>query len=155
MVWKEVTQEELERGLKETCARLIEMSKGTVWADMRPELVSCDVNERTCVVAFEVQPWMGNPVGVLHGGMMATAMDIAMGMGTIFWSDGCFTPSISLQVNYARPVPLGKRLLVRGKVDHAGRTMCCASGTAWAEDTPDKTAATATGVYFVDRGEQN
>jgi acyl-CoA thioesterase len=35
--------------------------------------------EETCEVAFEVQDFMFNPQGSLHGGVIATAMDISMG----------------------------------------------------------------------------
>jgi uncharacterized protein (TIGR00369 family) len=32
-----------------------------------------------CVVSFEVKPFMYNPQGSLHGGVLATALDISMG----------------------------------------------------------------------------
>jgi uncharacterized protein (TIGR00369 family) len=35
--------------------------------------------EETCVVFFEVKPFMHNPQGSLHGGVLATALDISMG----------------------------------------------------------------------------
>jgi len=35
--------------------------------------------ERTCTVRFSVVPALFNPQGTLHGGILATALDIAMG----------------------------------------------------------------------------
>lgn len=35
--------------------------------------------ENTCVVTFELKDFMFNPQGSLHGGIIATAMDISMG----------------------------------------------------------------------------
>lgn len=35
--------------------------------------------ENTCTVAFDVIPTLLNPQGSLHGGVLATAMDISMG----------------------------------------------------------------------------
>lgn len=32
-----------------------------------------------CLVAFDVKPFMFNPQGSLHGGVLATALDISMG----------------------------------------------------------------------------
>lgn len=32
-----------------------------------------------CLVSFEVKPFMHNPQGSLHGGILATALDISMG----------------------------------------------------------------------------
>ncbi|MDA9529947.1 MULTISPECIES: PaaI family thioesterase [unclassified Bradyrhizobium] len=33
----------------------------------------------TCVVSLDVKPYMFNPQGSLHGGVLATALDISMG----------------------------------------------------------------------------
>lgn len=35
--------------------------------------------DETCIVSFEVKPFMYNPQGSLHGGVLATALDISMG----------------------------------------------------------------------------
>ena len=32
-----------------------------------------------CIVSFDVKPYMFNPQGSLHGGVLATALDISMG----------------------------------------------------------------------------
>src|SRR5262245_62927221 len=36
-------------------------------------------DQESCTVAFEVNPLMLNPQGSLHGGVLATALDISMG----------------------------------------------------------------------------
>jgi uncharacterized protein (TIGR00369 family) len=33
----------------------------------------------SCIVSFEVKPFLYNPQGSLHGGVLATALDISMG----------------------------------------------------------------------------
>ena len=35
--------------------------------------------DETCTVSFAVKPFMYNPQGSLHGGILATALDISMG----------------------------------------------------------------------------
>jgi len=35
--------------------------------------------DQQCVITFEIQDFMRNPQGSLHGGIIATVMDIAMG----------------------------------------------------------------------------
>lgn len=44
-------------------------------------LIGLAVNygERTCSVAFEATPVLFNPQGTLHGGILATALDVSMG----------------------------------------------------------------------------
>ena len=36
-------------------------------------------DQESCTVTFEVNPLMFNPQGSLHGGVLATALDISMG----------------------------------------------------------------------------
>src|SRR5258708_34410349 len=35
--------------------------------------------DESCIVSFEVEPFLYNPQGSLHGGVLATALDISMG----------------------------------------------------------------------------
>lgn len=41
--------------------------------------MSVSYEEDACIVSFEVKPFMYNPQGSLHGGVLATALDISMG----------------------------------------------------------------------------
>jgi beta-phosphoglucomutase family hydrolase len=60
--------------------------------------------------AKEHQGWPG----VLHGGVIATLLDEGMGWATRFAGLDCVTAR--LQVSFRRPIPIGERLLISGRV---------------------------------------
>src|SRR5262245_14405564 len=64
-----------------------------------------------------------NPMGTLHGGVLATLADTAMGMAFAaqLGPDETFT-TLELKINFVRPVWQG-RLIATGRVVQAGRTV--------------------------------
>jgi uncharacterized protein (TIGR00369 family) len=49
-----------------------------------------------------------NPVGVCHGGMLATLADMVLGFGVAVQADvDSFMPTVSLACDYLAPAPLG------------------------------------------------
>ncbi len=60
----------------------------------------------TCAVSFDALPPLFNPQGSLHGGVMATAMDISMGH-LLHWVAGAGT-TLEMQVQYLAPVTGGR-----------------------------------------------
>ncbi len=119
---------------------------------MKPQFVSCDYETMTLRLSFQVEEYMRNPVGVMHGGAVAGAMDIAMGSMTFFMNGEYLTPTINMNVSYERPVFTGKRLIVESQGISCGKTMAYATSRAWMEDAPDKIVASASGTYFTPTG---
>lgn len=118
----------------------------------RPTLENCDSRARTARYRVRTYPWMSNPMGVLHGGMTAAILDTFMGiLCRGMYGDGVTTPTVTLTVNYARPIPLDADLIVRARVTHTGGASCHAAGEIRLADSPDAVLATATGVYCVAR----
>ena len=75
------------------------------------------------VIDFEAGPQHANPMGTLHGGIICTIADSAMGLAyasTLADSDAFST--VELKVNFLRPVRRG-RLTAHGRVVTAGRTL--------------------------------
>ena len=109
-------------------------------------LIDCDGPAGVLVLGYETKPWMANIWGVVHGGVTATLVDTCMGI-TCGVQSGVITPTVSMTVNYARPVPLNARIEVRT------RTICCGStsGQIYAEvypaGQPEQLLATASGAY--------
>ena len=66
------------------------------WLDGR--IVSCGVGE--IEVKFKVRPEMGNPVGLLHGGIQAAMMDEVIGMASATLGDKGFMLTIDLHTNF-------------------------------------------------------
>ena len=95
---------------------------------------------------------MRNPAGVMHGGAVAGALDIAMGSLTYYMCGEFLTPTINMSVAYERPVPTGKRMFVEAVCLSCGKTMAYATARAWLEGVPEKTVASASGTYFTASG---
>ena len=81
--------------------------------------------------------------GILHGGVVATLLDTAMGraVSTLCRDDqGCVTAQ--LNVNFIRPSWSGETLTITGEVQHSGRQTSVARG----EIRTDSGALVATGT---------
>ena len=113
------------------------------------ELYSCDFETSTVTLVMDPKPWMGNPMGILHGGVTASVLDMTMGLLCRYCSGGNMTPTVNMNVSYLRSGPLDKRLYIRADLTKRGMTICYASGSIWAEGAEDKPIATSTGAYYV------
>ena len=60
-----------------------------------------------------------NPYGLLHGGMMATLVDTAMGAACMLKNKRVVT--ISMTVDFMHAVPIGSRIMTRARVLHNGK----------------------------------
>lgn len=98
--------------------------------------------ENACIVQFEVKEYMFNPQGSLHGGVMATVMDISMGHLLKHVSGPGVTLEMKLQ--YLRPVTQG-RIRVRGQFIKRGKEICFLSSEA--SDSRGKLVAIATSTW--------
>ena len=109
-------------------------------------LMDCDGPTGSLALSYRTKPWMANIWGVVHGGVVANLVDTCMGI-TCAVQCGVITPTISLTVNYARPVPLDAEVTVRTRTVRCGAT----SGQMYAEvypaGQPDKLLVTASGAY--------
>ena len=74
-----------------------------------------------------------NPIGLIHGGLLCTLMDSAMGVAVqTKLPAGVGGPSIELKVSFLAPVPYdGSELEVRGQALRVGRRVAFAEGHAY------------------------
>ncbi len=77
-----------------------------------------EYDDEVCVVHFDVKDYMFNPQGTLHGGVIATVMDISMGH-LLKHMSGVGT-TLEMKTQYVRPVQTGK-LCCKGEFTHRGR----------------------------------
>jgi acyl-coenzyme A thioesterase 13 len=70
-------------------------------------LLGMDVGyaDETCTVSFTVHPFMFNPQGSLHGGVLATALDISM--GHLLHHHAGAGATLEIKVQYFAPVRAG------------------------------------------------
>lgn len=97
--------------------------------------------EETCIVSFEVMPGLFNPQGTLHGGILATAMDISMGH-LLNRADGPGA-TLEMKVQYLAPVASG-RVRCEGSFLRRGRSVSFLQSKASGEDGKLIAHATAT-----------
>ncbi|MDB5796141.1 MAG: hypothetical protein JWP36_43 [Paucimonas sp.] len=76
--------------------------------------------EGACIVDFELQDFMFNPQGSLHGGVIAMAMDISMGH-LLKHEDGAGA-TLEMKVQYLKAARSG-RLQARGEFLRKGREL--------------------------------
>ena len=81
-----------------------------------------EVSEGRVVFASEAAEYHYNPLGTVHGGVMATLLDSAMGCAVqSTLSAGTSYTTLELKVNYLRPVTTKTGMLYcEGKVIHVG-----------------------------------
>lgn len=75
-------------------------------------------DESCCLVKFEVQDFMFNPQGSLHGGVIAAVMDISMGH-LLNHVDGPGT-TLEMKTQYVKAAQSGT-LFCKGEFTHRGR----------------------------------
>lgn len=112
---------------------------------LAPEFAACSAADKTLTLSLPVREWMLNPVGTLHGGLMSTMMDMSMGILTRYLRQTGKVSTVSLSVNFLRPVQPGETVFVRAEVQKLGRRVAflqaqvCSGG---------KTAASATATFM-------
>ena len=118
-----------------------------------PTLESCDGPSQSVVFRFFTYPWMSNPMGVTHGGMISAILDASMGiLSTALY--GVMTPTITMTTNYCRPVPLETEVLVTVRANYTGGTNIQLSCEMCLPDEPCDPLATASGVYYTAHANQ-
>lgn len=115
---------------------------------MQGELVSCDEANRSITLRYPVQDWQVNGLGTLHGGMISTMMDLTMSMAIYCYSRQTIPPTITMTVNYLRPVPIEDGVHIMARVTSIGKRNATAYCEAIIPGT-GKVAATAVGTYAI------
>ena len=125
-------------------------------AALGAEILELDMAARSIVVRFSASERMANPMGTVHGGVIAGMADTAAGMLSKaligHWLAG---PTVSLSVNYLRPVALGATVHVRARCQKQGRFLNYTSCEGFLPASPNEVLFTGECVYFsaVDAGQ--
>lgn len=139
---------ELRRRAAEFLADRARVQSGTGSPDIfgTARVIGCDGPTGSILFAYDTRPWMANVMGTVHGGIIATLLDSCMGITCAVHVD-VPTPTVTMTVNYLKPLPLSGTVHVRTRLNHLGRTTAQAMGEIFFPDRPDETLVTATGVY--------
>lgn len=100
-----------------------------------------------CLIEMDVVPALLNGVGTLHGGCMSTLLDTALAHCAIY----CTVPdnirtgtTVTLTVNFNRPVYIGSRVTVEARKTGGGTTLFMSA--AEARDETGRVVATGQAV---------
>ena len=102
--------------------------------------------ERGLQLGFRVEQRHCNPMGNCHGGMLATLADMTLPMSAQRHPEvrHRFLPTISLQIDYLAPAPLGAWVQGEGEVLRVTRSLLFMQGLITVDGEP---ALRASGVF--------
>jgi len=126
-------------------------SPSRAWAWLGLRVV--ETGEGTAVVEMATTEDMANQSGVVHGGMISTLADSAMGRSLRTLSPGVVRAmSFDLKLNFINAAKVGETLRATGHVIHAGRrtvvTECRVEGS------DGRLVATASATFAVTRDKE-
>ena len=111
------------------------------------------VGEGSAVLEMPATEHMANHSGNLHGGLISTLADSAMGRSLhTLQPPVSRAASFDLKLNFIASAKIGERIRATGRVVHAGRRTCVAECRIEAED--GRLIATASATFMVRRGEE-
>lgn len=113
---------------------------------LAPTYLSCDMEQQSVTIEYEVKPWEMNRVGILHGGIFATMLDHAAGTAAAAFL-GDWAPTVDLQVHFLRPGQSGDTITAVGRIISAGRTLVHAEAVLTSKTTGKKLAV-CTGTFL-------
>lgn len=105
--------------------------------------------ERGALLGFRVEPHHCNPMGICHGGMIATFCDMLLPISAHHLTDALgprFLPTISLQVDYLAPSPKGAWVQGEGQLLRSTRSLVFMQGMVTADGQP---VARTSGVFKI------
>lgn len=102
---------------------------------------AADPDKEVCRLTFPMTDLLRNPQGALHGGMMASAMDISMGHLVAKVAGPGAT--IEMKVQFLRPVMSGT-VTVEGSFTRRGRSLSFMESKLFSDDGKLAAHATAT-----------
>ena len=110
-------------------------------------LVDADESTRSAHFTYMTTSWGKNPADILHGGMSASLFDMVMGITGHALSEAVFTPTVQLQVQYLKPVPLNATLHFQVKITSVTKTLITATAEAWVNEESSVIVATSSATY--------
>ena len=143
---EETEQTFMERVLRDVFAPC-DGNPTTINDMLSPRFVECSAERKSLCAEFAVEDWMHNPNGSLHGGLLSTSVDIAVGVLARYHKQTRRMVTVNLYINYLSGVPADSKYRVRATVDRVGRRMVFARADVYVAET-GKQAATASAVFM-------
>ena len=141
-----------QQALEEVLHLLHEKAPDSIGGRLHLQVGDCDPQTGDYTLYAQAEPWMCNPYGTLHGGMISTMMDQAMGtLATCLTEGRALTPTVQLNLTFHHPLLPGQRTVLQLHVDALTRTMLHLRAAAYNEQEPQKLCASATAIFYIKR----
>ncbi len=88
---------------------------------MKSQIEAYSFEEKFMTFRFPLMPWQANRAGFLQGGLVAVAFDITVSALARFYTNTHYIPTLSLDINYLKPILLEEQLLVTARVVSMGK----------------------------------
>ncbi|WP_434309475.1 PaaI family thioesterase [Hominifimenecus sp. rT4P-3] len=141
--------EELRANIEEAIRDATDLAPDGMVARLTPRFFSCDYPQKSVCLEYPSEPWMRNPAGGMHGGMIATVFDNAMCTAVRGFAGIGDSPTVNLQISYIRPVRIGVPVRIRVRVSGLGRTIAHVSAELWQGEAETRVLASASSTVFV------
>lgn len=102
----------------------------------------------TCIAELTVEKEHVNIFGTLHGGLIATLVDIITSLAVFAHPRQGKGVSVNLNVSYLKPAKLGDLIVIEGTTDKAGRTLAYLSCKIYHKESGD-VVATASHCKYI------
>jgi uncharacterized protein (TIGR00369 family) len=124
--------------------RLTKAAESTFWGYLGCELVS--MTEKQVIISLEVQSHHLNIIGIVHGGVLSSLLDNAMGIAVMVARPEDKAVTTNLNVHFVSPLKEGKLIVTAGIV-HQSRKMITTQGRV--TDAEGNLSAIGTGSFRV------
>jgi uncharacterized protein (TIGR00369 family) len=115
-------------------------------------LLGVGLREDDAVCSLRVGPQHLNSAGIVHGGVLFSLADSAMGYALYRRLDaGLWCSTVDARIGYVKPVRIGAELACRGEVVSLGRTIAHVEAIV---TSGEATVARAQGVFAVLQGDE-
>lgn len=139
-------QRHMEEWMQKAFSGTVPKQDGRIYEQMNAEFRSCDPKERMLQVEFPVKDWMLNPNDNMHGGMIATSMDMTCGLLTRYMIASGKTSTVELNINYLSSLHRDESYIVCAKVKRLGRKMIFLTAEASSRED-GRLVAMGTGIF--------
>lgn len=140
-------QERMDAYLDKTMIENNVNQKDQICGMVRSVRGECSYEDKTLSLGFPVEHWMANRAGLMHGGIICTAIDMTAATLARFFAGENYCPTVSLDVKYIRPVEVGDTMIVTVKGIAIGKRISQIQAEAVSQKT-GKLVATGASVFM-------
>ena len=145
----EVSEAEMRKTVTEYINYITKTRTDTLNAIFDPEIIACDPETPSVTICFPITENMQNTSGMAHGGVITTAFDITMGMMSRGFQHGRRSPTLTMTIDFIKPVKAGKGFLVTVKPVAIAKHTIDYEAIGTVSDEPDVIVNRCTGKFFI------